>query len=124
MLMSGQYSGDGIDARHHEHPHKRHGFRRMSKHHFNTAGLKMVSAYAAAHGGQEPKLTTCTPSFSGCLDYIWLTSANWHVTEVLRMPRGSSHRDQNGKSSPFPPIPNAHFPSDHLVMACKAVLRK
>lgn len=73
-------------------------------------------------------LTTRTTSFSGCLDYIWLSKQHFQVAQTLAMPypdpgsvpRGSP--DDLLSSSVFGPCPNELFPSDHLAVGCDVAL--
>ena len=112
-----------VDSSHHEHPATRHAFEEMTQQKFTTAGLQLHSAYAAGNAQQEPPLTTQTAWFKGCLDYVWLSSKHWHVTHVLDMP----YKVVDGcepQADNFAPIPDADFPSDHLAMGCKAVLKQ
>ena len=62
-------------------------------------------------------MTNVTPSFRGCLDYIWLSRGDWHVKNTLGMP----YHEQLGPDPadiPFGAIPDARYPSDHLAIAC------
>lgn len=72
---------------------------------------------------REPTLTTRTNSFSGCLDYIWLSKRHWQVQSTLQLPF------QEPSGEPGPPdrvkldtCPNQHQPSDHLLIGCDVVL--
>jgi hypothetical protein len=73
---------------------------------------------------REPALTTRTSSFSGCLDYIWLSKLHWQVAGTLQMPYAEP------RGPPGPPegvttlgtCPNEQQPSDHLAVGCDAVL--
>ena len=76
-------------------------------------GIVLSSAYLAARG-HEPPITNNTASFRGALDYVWFGELDFHVTSVLELPYA--------EPSPHPedidlqPMPNAHFPSDHLAV--------
>ena len=62
-------------------------------------------------------MTNITPSFRGCLDYIWLSRGDWHVADTLGMP----YHEVSGPDPadiPFDAIPDEKFPSDHLAIAC------
>ena len=62
-------------------------------------------------------MTNITPSFRGCLDYIWLSVGHWDVEDTLSMP----YCEEDGPDPAnirFGPIPNETFPSDHLAIAC------
>lgn len=73
---------------------------------------------------REPTLTTRTTSFSGCLDYIWLSKQHWRVQSTLEMPFVEP------AGQPGPPqcvtaleaCPNKEQPSDHLAVGCEALL--
>lgn len=73
---------------------------------------------------REPTLTTRTSTFSGCLDYIWLSKQHWQVQSTLELP----FQEPEGPPGPpdgvttLDPCPNAEQPSDHLAIGCEAVL--
>lgn len=64
---------------------------------------------------------------TGCrstLDYVWLSRGQWAVSEALSPPyrfdvpahgQAAAVRDPEDVSD-LPPIPNQHFPSDHLAL--------
>ncbi len=62
---------------------------RCSAHHpqitFNTSGLQLRSALAAAWGC-DPPVTNKTPQFAGCLDYLWVSPQHWEVAQALELP--------------------------------------
>lgn len=94
----------------------------MQNYEFNTSGLQLHSAYAAANDGQEPPLTTQTSTFMGCLDYVWLSRTHWEVTSTLSLPY-DAQKGPEPQNVQFRPIPDAEFPSDHLAVACQVVLK-
>ena len=69
-------------------------------------------------------MTNATGNFTGCLDYIFLRGFA-SVAHVLGMPydeklsgestQNESHLEAGVK---FGPIPDEHFPSDHLPICC------
>lgn len=73
-----------------------------------TSGLRLGSAHMLAHG-QEPPLTTRTPNFAGCLDYIWVSHASVRVEATLGLPyaykipaaagAGGTHGSTNGQGT-------------------------
>lgn len=76
---------------------------------------------------REPPLTSKTPTFAGCLDYIWLSPQHMDVLRTLEMPyehpaRGRPWRDPLIDIA-FPPIPNEDYPSDHLALAAEIRLK-
>ena len=77
-------------------------------------GIALTSAYLACRGN-EPPITNNTASFRGALDYVWFGGADdFSVSSVLELPYA--------ETSPRPedidllPMPNEHFPSDHLAV--------
>lgn len=91
---------------------------------FSTAGLRLQSANFLAHG-REPALTNKHTGFAGCLDYIWVTPSSLSVVEALCMPwenTGMAHVPEVPEAVPFPPIPNAVWPSDHLAVGATVQL--
>lgn len=68
--------------------------------------IGMESAY-----GQEPEWTNWTivkkqPTFKDCIDYIFLSPHDWHVTDVMPLPNCDG------------PFPNESEPSDHIMIGC------
>ena len=112
-----------VDSTHHEHPARKHySFADTAQHQFTACGLQLQSALAEGSDQQEPPLTTQTKHFKGCLDYIFVSAAHWAVTHILSMP----YKVKQGlvpQAENFGPIPDADFPSDHLAMGCKVVLK-
>jgi CCR4-NOT transcription complex subunit 6 len=68
--------------------------------------LRMASAYAVKG---EPKFTTYTPGFSGCLDYVFFTKWNLRVVSLLQMPSEDAVREYTAMPSPV-------YPSDHAAL--------
>ena len=73
---------------------------------------------------RDPAVTTATDSFTGCLDCIFLRGFA-SVAHVLGMPydeRLVGELTQNKlhlkAEVKFGPIPDKHFPSDHLPICC------
>jgi mRNA deadenylase 3'-5' endonuclease subunit Ccr4 len=62
-------------------------------------------------------MTNITPSFRGCLDYIWLSAGHWDVKDTLSMPY-SEEDGPDPANIKFRSMPNENFPSDHLAIAC------
>jgi len=67
--------------------------------------LNLKSAYASIGG---PPLTNYTPSFQEALDYIWYSTSNATVTDVL------SEVDDEYTSRVVGSL-NAHFPSEYVL---------
>jgi len=72
--------------------------------------LGLKNAYGSPVG--DGLLTNYTPTFQGALDYVWYSAANLGVTRVL----GEVDRGYLEKVVGFP---NAHYPSDHISIACE-----
>eukprot|EP00200_Dunaliella_tertiolecta_P015590 CAMPEP_0202413952 /NCGR_PEP_ID=MMETSP1128-20130828/31237_1 /ASSEMBLY_ACC=CAM_ASM_000463 /TAXON_ID=3047 /ORGANISM="Dunaliella tertiolecta, Strain CCMP1320" /LENGTH=362 /DNA_ID=CAMNT_0049020253 /DNA_START=89 /DNA_END=1177 /DNA_ORIENTATION=+ len=114
FLTSGVYkllSEGELPTSHHDHPVTRRpataaaGQPKSSPSAMCTApltssGIHFQSVYLAACG-KEPDITTRTATFSGCLDYIWITPHELNVLDVIPV------EDQG-------PIPNSQNASDHL----------
>ena len=80
----------------------------------------LTSAYAACLG-REPPITNSTAHFRGALDYIWFAGADdFSVDSVLEMPYADSALRPDDVE--LQPIPDDHFPSDHLAIAAKVQL--
>ncbi|KAF6763344.1 glucose-repressible alcohol dehydrogenase transcriptional effector [Ephemerocybe angulata] len=87
---------------------------------YTSEGLKhrlnLKSAYSTpgAGGGLngDNHITNFTPGFKGEIDYMWFSAGNLGVNSVLEQ------LDQRylDKCVGFP---NAHFPSDHVALACE-----
>jgi CCR4-NOT transcription complex subunit 6 len=75
---------------------------------------------------REPTLTTRTSSFSGCLDYIWVSKQGLQVTGTLRMPYSEPAGPPGGpegvSAAAMGACPNAAQPSDHLAVGCEVAL--
>ncbi|KAF5832704.1 CCR4-NOT transcription complex, subunit 6-like protein [Dunaliella salina] len=119
FLTSGVYqllSGGELPTSHHDHPvTRRHATAAVSMSQppsslsvlwplctapLTSSGIQLQSVYSA-FCGKEPDITTRTATFSGCLDYIWITPQKLDVLDVLPV------EDQG-------PIPNDQNASDHL----------
>lgn len=112
-----------VDSTHHEHPaEKHHAFADTAQQQFSTCGLQLRSAYAEGNDQQEPPVTTQTDYFKGCLDYVFVSAAHWAVTHTLSMPY-EVKQGRVPQAEGFGPIPDSGFPSDHLAMGCKVVLK-
>jgi CCR4-NOT transcription complex subunit 6 len=91
------------------------------RHKLNCHGFQLASAMKAI-SGKEPDATTCTPWFSGCLDYIFYTPKLLACEEYLEIPidlctstncnGGDTNKDE------LCTMPNAVCPSDHLAIGC------
>ena len=64
----------------------------------------MTATFSSASSGREPAFTNVTPSFTACIDYIFV-SDGITVTRVKEQPR----RETLGEG-----LPNETHPSDHL----------
>ncbi|PVG01000.1 hypothetical protein CPB86DRAFT_699993 [Serendipita vermifera] len=84
---------------------------------FTTTGvthhLGLRSVYSAI--GELP-LTNYTPGFQGPIDYIWYSTQSVIVTDVL----GEIDQEYLSKVVGFP---NAHFPSDHICLSAKLLVK-
>lgn len=77
-----------------------------------------MSSYLALRG-REPPLTTKTPGFAGCLDYLWLSESHFEVLQTLEMPYGGADEITDPDDvTDLPPLPDEHHPSDHIAMGC------
>jgi len=84
----------------------------------DNGGLSLVTMHMSAHGC-EPPLTTKTASFAGTLDYVWLSKEHFKVLQTLSLPYTPPPSWTDPMTDvDFPPIPNEHYPSDHLAMGC------
>jgi hypothetical protein len=117
-------SSGALDAAHQHHPTNRRwpalDLPALRALRFSTAGMQLSSAYLSGLG-REPPLTNKHPAFSGCLDYIWLSSRRWQVAAVLEMPYQMLQR-QKPSEVQFPSIPDRVWPSDHLALAADVVM--
>ncbi|KAJ8598977.1 hypothetical protein CTAYLR_009260 [Chrysophaeum taylorii] len=73
--------------------------------------LNLASAYRVALGA-EPSFTILTPAFQGTLDYVWYDPATLRCAAVAQIP---SHHLLTTTAKG---LPNAQFPSDHIMLAC------
>jgi CCR4-NOT transcription complex subunit 6 len=69
----------------------------------------MNAAFTSVSNGREPQFTNVTPSFTACIDYVFLSSGV-RVVAVDEQPA----RDTLGEG-----LPNTAHPSDHLPVAAK-----
>ncbi|KAL4424299.1 hypothetical protein ABPG75_001600 [Micractinium tetrahymenae] len=121
----------GIDSTHPDHPARRSlaggpGQHELPSLRLSSAPFRLASAAAQAWG-REPPVTNRTASFSGTLDYVFLSRGHWAVGEALTLPyrfdpapAGQPAAVNDPTDVPLaqlPAIPNARFPSDHLPLA-------
>lgn len=78
-----------------------------------THPFNLKSAYGSMG---ELKFTNYTPGFSGVLDYIWFSTSSLQVVDLL----GDIDEAYIKK---VPGFPNLHFPSDHVALLAKFVLK-
>ncbi|KAG9293308.1 hypothetical protein G9A89_007554 [Geosiphon pyriformis] len=78
-----------------------------------THKLSLKSAYSSI---EELPFTNFTPSFTGVIDYIWYSTNTLTVTGLL----GGIDKEYLKKIVGFP---NAHFPSDHVVILAEFRLK-
>ena len=88
-----------------------------------TAGEKHNSMTASCKR-RDPAVTNATGNFTGCLDYIFLRGFA-SVAHVLGLPYEEGLSGELTQNEPhlkpevkFGPIPDEHFPSDHLPVCC------
>ncbi|MEW5307672.1 MAG: hypothetical protein WDW36_010050 [Sanguina aurantia] len=86
-----------------------------------SSGLQLHSTQAAAQG-REPVLTTKTASFSGTLDYVFISRQHFQVEAVLEMPYTEPAEWRSPMEVKWGPIPDSNWPSDHLAMGADLVL--
>ena len=99
----------------------------------HSSGLAFNSAAALAWGS-DPPVTNKTDSFSGCLDYVFVSKGDWKVVEALDTlsypfpPPSPNDNNSNSNSkgktmreliSTVAPMPNEDSPSDHLPLCFK-----
>lgn len=84
---------------------------------WTSAGLDLESAAVRAWG-REPSFTNHTPSFTGCLDYVWLSRGDWEVVAAMELPSGpeAAAHVPNQAPSGLGPMPNATEPSNHVAL--------
>lgn len=135
-LVSGAYAllagpEGGIDSAHPDHPARRSlaggpGQQGLPSLRLSSAPFQLASAAVQAWG-REPPLTTRTATFSGTLDYVFLSRGHWVVGEALALPYrfdpapAGQHAAVNHPAdvplAQLSAIPNHLFPSDHLPLA-------
>ncbi|KAL6785003.1 hypothetical protein ACKKBG_A02030 [Auxenochlorella protothecoides x Auxenochlorella symbiontica] len=90
---------------------------------WTSTGLSLESAAVRAWG-REPSFTNHTPSFTGCLDYVWLSRGDWQVVGAMAMPGGSEGGEPNQATPGYGPLPSATEPSDHVALGfCLRLVR-
>lgn len=97
LLSEGDVPGDHEDC-------KEYNYGVYSKEGFHH-DLKLNSSFALIN---EPPFTNYNGDFIGVLDYIWFTPQSLRVLGVLEPIGMDEIRAQKS------PLPNAHFPSDHI----------
>lgn len=139
-LVSAAYTlltSGSIETSHQDHPSvRRPSEAKMLRNvHLHAAGLQFMSASVAAVG-REPPFTNRTPTFTGCLDYIFFTPELFEVSAVLEMPYKWRTRAEGGitdeeRMAPdaaagvrypcevFPVLPDEIWPSDHLAVGAR-----
>ncbi len=71
------------------------------------------SFYLPEYYKYRPLFTTKTDDFQGWIDHIWVNK-NVNIDMVLVPPITNDDLDANRKARAFNPIPDKHYPSDHL----------
>lgn len=95
----------------------------MAQVEWTSTGLSLESAAVRAWG-REPSFTNHTPSFTGCLDYVWLSRGDWQVVGAMAMPGGSEGGEPNQATPGYGPLPSATEPSDHVALGfCLRLVR-
>lgn len=136
VLVSGVYSllagpEGAIGSDHPDHPARRSlaggpGQQGLASLRLGSAPFRLGSAAVQAWG-REPPVTNRTATFSGTLDYVFLSRGHWAVGEALSLPYrfdpappGQPAAVVHPTDVPLaqlPAIPSARFPSDHLPLA-------
>lgn len=84
---------------------------------FTRDGMTHPFGLKSAYGQiGELKFTNYTPGFTGVIDYIWYSTGNMQVMELL----GDIDEAYMKR---VPGFPNIHFPSDHVALMAKFALR-
>jgi len=97
LLAEGEVKGDHADCKEYNYGvYSKEGFRHE---------LKLASSFGLIN---EPPFTNYNGDFIGVLDYIWFTPQSLRVLGVLEPIGMDEIRAQKS------PLPNAHFPSDHI----------
>jgi CCR4-NOT transcription complex subunit 6 len=82
---------------------------------YSTEGLKHSFALRSVHSTiGEPSFTNYTGDYIGCLDYIWYTDEGLKLCGILQ---------PYEQSQMYSPLPNAHFPSDHISLVAEFELK-
>lgn len=85
---------------------------------FTRAGMAHPFQLKSAYGSiEELGFTNYTPGFTGVIDYVWYSTNALQVTELL----GDVDADYLQR---VPGFPNMHFPSDHLALMARFVVRQ
>lgn len=67
--------------------------------------------------GNEPAFTNYTTNFKGTLDYVFYSTQRLRVLAITNMPEEHELSSSRGEG-----LPNACYPSDHLMMCCDMAL--
>lgn len=78
--------------------------------------IKLASVYKEVTGS-EPKFTNYTDHYTGCLDYIWVSSSLIVPAKVSVLP-SESEIESCGDMR----LPNPKYPSDHLALDCTVLI--
>ena len=78
--------------------------------------IKLASVYKEVMGS-EPIFTNYTDHYTGCLDYIWISSSLIIPVKVSVLPSESEI-----KSCGDIRLPNPKYPSDHLALDCMVII--
>lgn len=78
--------------------------------------IKLASVYKEVMGS-EPKFTNYTDHYTGCLDYIWVSSSLIIPIKVSVLPS-----EKEIESCGDMRLPNPKYPSDHLALDCALLI--
>lgn len=78
--------------------------------------IKLASVYKEVTGS-EPKFTNYTDHYTGCLDYIWVSSSLIIPIKVSVLPS-----EKEIESCGDMRLPNPKYPSDHLALDCALLI--
>jgi CCR4-NOT transcription complex subunit 6 len=102
LITSGALTRDHKDLRSHSYgSYSRDGMRH---------DLALVSCYPP----DATPYTNCTHDFRGVLDYIFVSAESVRVASILSV--------VPLEQLPFPALPNAHSPSDHVLLLASVLL--